>query len=293
MTKRQIIFISCGQVTDEEKKLGAAICRLVEELTPFRPYFAEYQSSLDGLSKNILGALDKAVGLIAVLHPRGVVRFPDGSERVRASVWVEQEIAVASYLTQIAGRKLHLAAYTHILVEREGMRDQLLLNPQNFSTSEQVLAHLTDLLPRWGESEVNGRPDVGIRIEHRKSRISAERHEYQLQVIVLNQGIEPIEKYYMELLFPSDFLEQSTVHSFEIKERRTPTHQLFRITQDEKKRILFPGDPVSIYTMDYFVDQRLFWRNNGHFPETVRADLVVPGKSSARTEVAMQELQSF
>jgi len=73
-----MVFISCGQVTEDEKPLGNLICKLAEELTPLKPYFAEYQSSLEGLSKNILAALDQSIGLIAVLHPRGKVWFSDG-----------------------------------------------------------------------------------------------------------------------------------------------------------------------------------------------------------------------
>jgi len=83
MADKQIVFISCGQATEDEKRLGNLICKLVEELTPFKPYFAEYQSSLEGLSKNILAALDQSIGLIAVLHPRGNVWFPDGRQELQ------------------------------------------------------------------------------------------------------------------------------------------------------------------------------------------------------------------
>lgn len=70
-SKSGLIFVSCGQVADEEKKLGRDVCDLVRELTPHEPYFAENQNSLDALTKNILGSLDNAVALIAIMHPRG------------------------------------------------------------------------------------------------------------------------------------------------------------------------------------------------------------------------------
>src|ERR1700687_6060158 len=95
MRKAGLIFVSCGQVTEEEKALGKQVCDLVRELTPHEPSFAENEKSLEALTKNILASLDEAVGLIAIMHPRGVVTFPDKHQEIRASVWIEQEIAIA------------------------------------------------------------------------------------------------------------------------------------------------------------------------------------------------------
>ena len=69
----RIVFISCGQVTEAERQLGSSVSGLVRDLTPYQPYFAQNQSSLEGLTKNILEALSRAVGLIAIMHPRGKV----------------------------------------------------------------------------------------------------------------------------------------------------------------------------------------------------------------------------
>jgi len=81
-SKGGVIFISCGQYSVQEKKLGEEVCALVREITPHRPFFAENQNSLEAFTKNILGALDDAVGLIAIMHPRGRVKFPGGNEHV-------------------------------------------------------------------------------------------------------------------------------------------------------------------------------------------------------------------
>jgi hypothetical protein len=58
-----MIFISCGQVTREEKDLGQAIRSLIEEITPFRGYFAENQMDLDGLTSQIFRNLHRCHGL--------------------------------------------------------------------------------------------------------------------------------------------------------------------------------------------------------------------------------------
>lgn len=137
-------------MTAPEKKLGNNICELVREVTPHEPYFADQQSSLGAFTKNILGALHRAIGLIAIMHPRGTVRFPSGTEHTRASVWIEQEIAIAAFVTQILGRPLKVAAFVHSDINREGMREQLQLNPVVFSDDAEVLKHLRGILAGWG-----------------------------------------------------------------------------------------------------------------------------------------------
>jgi hypothetical protein len=57
--KQGLVFISCGQYHPEEKKLGQDLAAAVSELTPFEGYFAENQNSLEGLSRNIFGALNR------------------------------------------------------------------------------------------------------------------------------------------------------------------------------------------------------------------------------------------
>lgn len=144
-----IVFISCGQVTERERNLGTAVAALVRELTPYEPYFAENQSSLEALTRNVLEALNHSVGLIAIMHPRGLVKFNGNSECTRASVWIEQEIAIAAFMVQVLGRPLRVAAYIHKDIAREGMRMELQLNPVLFRRDDEVLAHLRQILPTW------------------------------------------------------------------------------------------------------------------------------------------------
>lgn len=141
-----------------EKKLGGEICSVIRELTPHIPYYAEYQNSLDSLTVNILGSLDRAVGLVAVMHPRGIVEGLNESRTIRASVWIEQEIAIAAYISQIFRRPFKTAVYVHESIQLEGMRQQLHLNPPRFTENQQILDHLRSVLPSWGEIPLEARP---------------------------------------------------------------------------------------------------------------------------------------
>jgi len=145
----KLVFISCGQVTERERRVGMAAAELVHQLTPYNAYFAENQTSLEGLTKNILGALDRSVGLIAIMHPRGMMALPGGRQHTRASVWIEQEIAIAAFIAQVLGRPLHVIAFIHKDIAREGMREELQLNPILFRHDDEVLAHLRQVLPTW------------------------------------------------------------------------------------------------------------------------------------------------
>ncbi len=58
VSDKPIVFVSCGQYAAAEKKLGNDICTLLQEVRPdVEPYFAEDQSTVEGLSNHILKAL--------------------------------------------------------------------------------------------------------------------------------------------------------------------------------------------------------------------------------------------
>jgi hypothetical protein len=122
---------------------------LIHELTPYEPYFAQNQSNLEGLTKNILEALNDSVGLVAIMHPRGKVISLGSRQHTRGSIWIEQEIAIAAFITQVLKKEVRVAAYIHRDVEREGMREQLHLNAYPFIRDDEVLVHLRRVLPEW------------------------------------------------------------------------------------------------------------------------------------------------
>jgi hypothetical protein len=147
MNKR-IIFVSCGQFTQEEKNLGKAIVSMVDAMPGLKAYFAEEVQDLNGLDFNILMKLRQAAGFITVLHPRGEIQRHDGTAQ-RASVWIEQEIAIATYIRQIEKRPLPVIAFIHESVALEGIRSLLQLNPAHFRHESEVIEQLRIRLESW------------------------------------------------------------------------------------------------------------------------------------------------
>jgi hypothetical protein len=143
---RKTVFISCGQFTDDERDLGKQACELVRELTPFEGYFAQNQTTLKALSENILTRLYESVGLIVIMHHRGKI---EGHEINRASVWVEQEVAIATLMEQVLRRPLHAALFVQHGITLEGLRRYIQFNANEFTTSAEVIAKLREILPIW------------------------------------------------------------------------------------------------------------------------------------------------
>jgi len=146
---KKTVFISCGQFLDSEKALGRKAAELVNKLTPFEGYFAEDQSDLKGVTESILGRLHDSVGFIAIMHHRGMVTLSDRTS-TRASVWIEQEIAIAAFMGQILKRPLRTLGYYQQGIPLEGVRQFILLNAKPFSTNEDVARDLEIELPKWG-----------------------------------------------------------------------------------------------------------------------------------------------
>ncbi|MEN6535759.1 MAG: hypothetical protein ABFD89_18995 [Bryobacteraceae bacterium] len=143
------VFISCGQFTAEEIQIGKTLKQLVEEHTACLGYFAQNQDTVEGLSNHILAALGRCSGFVAVMHHRGSVSTPEGP-LVRGSVWVEQEIAVAAFMTQVMSRKFPVAIYVQKGIAREGLRQFILSNAFEFKEGKEVIDNFRErLLSQW------------------------------------------------------------------------------------------------------------------------------------------------
>lgn len=257
VSRQPVVFISCGQRTPEERALGRKIRELVERLTPFRAYFAQDQTSVEGLTNNIFGTLHNATGFIAVLHRRGYVAYErNGQTRgIRASVFVEQEIALASFMQQVLDRPLQAAAFIESGIDREGVREHIILNPIEFSSDEEILAHLRRILPTW---TVPGTPEtpmsplkLDLKIERRASYVAAlARSEDKLVVLVENESGEPIREYWGEVAIPKGVVENPSSSAFSwIRERSDGDVDVFRFTQEGRRgKPIYPHDKVEAWS---------------------------------------------
>lgn len=242
------IFISCGQYTEAEKRLGKQISKLVRDLTDCVPFFAEEVHDLNGLDANILGALHNCVGFITVMHPRGETKRSSGSI-TRASVWIEQEIAIATYIQRIEKRTLPLIAFKHKSVGREGLRDLIHLNPFEFTEESEILAELPKHLTEWKSLKPSG-------IELKLSSKAAGRQEghniSRLEITLVNGTNRLIEKYEVEVNIPSAILKHwNTTYPTEVHSTTPGDRRYFRFNQHGRDPLRPRGQLQNPITFDY------------------------------------------
>jgi hypothetical protein len=143
------IFSSCGQWKEEEKQLGRAVCDLISSHDKFSAYFAENQSSLEAFTAHILKTLDECFGFIGIMHRRGEIQTPDRGTVHRASVWIEQELSVVAYMSQVLQRQMQIHLFIQNGIVREGIREKLLINATNFENGDEVIQAIPSLLGKW------------------------------------------------------------------------------------------------------------------------------------------------
>jgi hypothetical protein len=244
---KNFIFISCGQFTDSEIRLGNQIKAIVEKSTKLEAFFADEVHDLKGLHANVLDALQNCVAFIVVLHPRGKITRPDGSVVTRASVWIEQEIAIAAYI-QHAGKPVRVIAFKHASVDIEGLRCFLHLNPFEFTADQEVLLRLPELLEPWKSLAP---VESTILLNSATSRVQDGHQISRLEVTLVNNTGRRIKEYTCDVRVPADILKHWGAHYVgEVRPSGEPGRRLFRFTEADKGSIE-PGTAMLLLPLEY------------------------------------------
>jgi hypothetical protein len=296
MSDKALVFISCGQFSAEEKHIGTAVCGLVDSMPGLQGYFAEQQSSPEGLSKHIFGALERAAGFIAIMHPRGKVTL--GGTHVRASVWIEQETAIVGYIqaTRAEGGP-KVAAYAHKGIHREGVRETIILNPKEFETDDDVLEDLKKKLAEWKlQPRLPKDPKVSLAIGYeRDPRSTAQTHTYHTKILMTNESQGVISNFKAELRFPRWFVQPNVLFGSELRDQKTATHRVFRDEKIGGELSLFPGQSKRVLNISYVVDDDLFWKykDKPEFGEPVEVRVFVNDHMAGQASTPFSTVQNF
>jgi hypothetical protein len=158
----RLIFVSCGQLTTEEKSLGLAVKSAIDATLGFEAYFAESVHDLEALGRNVFDALRRCSGAVVFLHERGTVVDALGSEwGHRSSVWVNQEIAILAYRQFLESQQLPVLVFKDERVKLEGAMTALIVNPLPIVEAPEVVK----LVQSWleGQSFSMGSEDVFLK----------------------------------------------------------------------------------------------------------------------------------
>jgi hypothetical protein len=144
---KELIFVSCGQLTAEEKRLGAAVKAEIDKTPGFEGYFAETVHDLSALAHHVFDALRRCSGAILLLHERGRVTASDGSDLgYRSSVWINQELAILAYRQFFEEREMPVLVLKDPRVKLEGAMSALIVNADPLATEAEVVAAVRDWL---------------------------------------------------------------------------------------------------------------------------------------------------
>ena len=147
MTNNKLIFVSCGQVTEEEKQLGSAVKCLIDGTKDFEAYFAETVHDLSALGHHIFDALRRCSGAICFLHKRGSVTDRLGKDwGFRSSVWVNQEIAILAFRNFLEFADLPILVFKDNEVKIEGAMTSFIVNPLPLLNISDTLAAVKEWL---------------------------------------------------------------------------------------------------------------------------------------------------
>lgn len=135
----RLIFVSCGQLTEEERTLGRRIKAEIDAADGYEGYFADAVQDFSGLADHILDALRRSTGAVVILHPSGRVVSEQGQELgVRSSVWVNQELAVLAYRQFFEGINIPILAFKHDSVSLEGAMTAFIINPKPLGSDVEI-----------------------------------------------------------------------------------------------------------------------------------------------------------
>jgi hypothetical protein len=293
--EKALVFVSCGQVTEAERNLGKSIVDLVDRTPGLRAYFAETVSSLEGLIANIFKHLEQSAAFVTVMHHRGTVTGrQEDPVRMRASVWIEQEIAIAAFLKHGRRQDLQVAAYAVKGISLEGAREKLALNPVEFVSEDQVLVDLAAKLARWDLKAYRleePRVDVQIDFERVDGRPSGSNdREYKLLVAVANTSAVYIHDIDYRISFPRAFVKLRQ-YSTERVELGSATHRVFEGIEGVRLR---PDDRGSIDgRFTYVIDDDSYDRLEKDMKLPVEVRLYVNGQAAGSRVRQFDELNDF
>lgn len=142
---KKLVFVSCGQETEQERNLGRRLCQTVDAFARTKAFYADLVHSAADLNSELFSALNRCDAFLAVMHDRGTVTYAGHPTTQRASVWVHQEIAILCYRMFLQKRTIPIRVYMEQSILLEGVMKTAIVNPIRFKDDTEVL----DSLSTW------------------------------------------------------------------------------------------------------------------------------------------------
>ena len=153
---------------------------------------------------------------------------------------------------------------------------------------------------RGGPDEIEGTAerqstDLSVKIELscEKQRIETERHDYSLQVKLVNLGTEPLGPYHITLEMPARVVNCAHDQPLYVPDRSTPDVAFFRVTSTNDPSEIYPGDTKLVMSVNYYMDNDLYGDHVYLYEQPVRGTLYRSGVQPSTLERRFEEFQIF
>jgi hypothetical protein len=150
---KELVFVACGQSTEEEKALGVQVKDLLKRHN-IDSFLAETANDLESLNSHIFRNLSDCTGFIAILHKRDKGRYD-------TSVWINQEVGIAAYLRS-TGREIPSFVLYEESAIIEGLIKYTIANPPTFKSDEEVLSKIEEWIKRQNFAYREKLPELDI-----------------------------------------------------------------------------------------------------------------------------------
>jgi hypothetical protein len=141
------------------------------------------------------------------------------------------------------------------------------------------------------ESEIGSRAKVLIR--WRKISITSRLHDYRLELVVSNLGVNPFSEFHVDLIFPTEVLNSPDRHPLFVSGRSNCESSFFRFVSTPLSPPIFPGDQPVLIELDYYMNDQIFSKYHGSFGFIVSARLYCGARQPILMERPFDELQCF
>ncbi len=147
--------------------------------------------------------------------------------------------------------------------------------------------------------------DLSVEICYTKKPASTgERHDYCLEVKLINRGTESIGFSHVDLEMPALVVSSPEAHPLYVRERSTPDVAFFRLkSSNHEQHIFYSGDNKPVMSIPYYVDNEIYQRNfwglstrrsaRDLFKEPVKATLYRPGFRPVTAGGCFEDFQNF
>jgi hypothetical protein len=236
----RLIFVSCGQLTEEERTLGRRIKAEIDTTDGYEGYFADAVQDFTGLADHILGALRRSTGAVVILHPRGRVVSDQGQELgVRSSVWINQELAVLAYRQFFEGINIPILAFKHDSVSLEGAMTAFIINPKPLGSDEAIVSEVRSWLQNHASQ---GRPSEQDVFDQKWRTLEAD--DQLILVALVEEGGHDVKDFSVCRRLVEQYGIDHNRASTLVRERRTVLSALNLVRLQHN---IYDGDEMSLH----------------------------------------------